>query len=346
MNIRPMTHEDMPKAAALWNACVSEDEVLYTGLSAEAFEDKFEHTDGCEPQNLLAAVEGETLLGFAHCVAPGSFTGAKPGAAYLTTILVDKAHRGQGVGKALLDAVEEAMRARGAETLSVSSLNPVNLNWRIPGTPGHDHNNMPGVDIECTGAGFLKHNGFANLVEEVAMYIDLSTYRAPADLNERREALRAQGIETGVYDASLHCGFDGMCDRVGSDYWRDVLRTEIAAWEGNRPNSDPRFFVDGVEPAGPRPLLTATHEGQIIGFTGPVDQQRSGRGWFTGICTDPLYGGRGIATVLFNLLMQAFVDEGAAFSTLFTGMNNPAKRIYERAGMRPARRFALMRKSL
>ena len=22
-----------------------------------------------------------------------------------------------------------------------------------------------------------------------------------------------------------------MCDRVGSDYWRDVLRTEIAAWE-------------------------------------------------------------------------------------------------------------------
>ena len=107
-------------------------------------------------------------------------------------------------------------------------------------------------------------------------------------------------------------------------------------------HADPRMWADGIQPKGPRTLLTAVHEGQIVGFTGPVDLQKSGRGWFTGICTDPTFERKGIATVLFNLLMQAFVQEGAAFSTLFTGLDNPARKVYERAGMRPVRQFNLM----
>ena len=133
-----------------------------------------------------------------------------------------------------------------------------------------------------------------------------------------------------------------MCDRVGSEYWRDALRTEIAAWKKNEPNQDPRFWPDGIRPAGPRTLLTAVHEGQIVGFTGPVDRQRSGRGWFTGICADPHFERKGIATVLFNLLMQAFIREGAAFTTLFTGADSHARKIYRRAGLRSVREFALM----
>ena len=84
-------------------------------------------------------------------------------------------------------------------------------------------------------------------------------------------------------------------------------------------------------------------DGHIIGFTGPVDRQQSGRGWFTGICVDPAYGGRGIGTVLFNLLMREFVDAGAAFSSLFTGTDNHAQKIYRRAGFEPRARWAVMR---
>ena len=50
--------------------------------------------------------------------------------------------------------------------------------------------------------------------------------------------------------------------------------------------------------------------------------------------------------MLFNLLMQAFAEEGAQFSTLFTGTENRAQRIYLRAGMRPVRQFTLMSLSL
>ena len=159
------------------------------------------------------------------------------------------------------------------------------------------------------------------------MYLDLKEYAEPPDLGELRQKLRAEGIQTGRYDSRLGYDYDRMCDGVKSEYWRGVLREELAR-------------------ANPRPILAATHREHIVGFTGPVDKQESGRGWFTGICTDPQYEKRGIATVLFNLLMQEFIAEGAAFSTLFTGDSNHAQRLYLRAGFRVVRRFALMRKAL
>ena len=71
-----------------------------------------------------------------------------------------------------------------------------------------------------------------------------------------------------------------------------------------------------------------------------------GRSWalparWTG-STDPLFERKGIATVLFNLLMREFVKEGAAFTTLFTGADSHARKVYRRAGLRPVREFALM----
>ena len=83
--------------------------------------------------------------------------------------------------------------------------------------------------------------------------------RTPSPLTDE---LRAEGIETGPYDPSLEYDFDQMCTNVGSEYWRDVLRTEIAAWKAGQPNADPRFWADGLPPRGPRMLLTAIHKWQ------------------------------------------------------------------------------------
>ncbi len=342
MICRGMKQEDLPEVIRIWNACVDAGEVLYYPLSEEYFTRKFIEGPRCEPENLLVAECENLVVGFLHGVAPGTFPASRPGCAYLTTVLVAASHRGQGIGRALLDSFRERMVSKGADTLYISSLNPVNLDWRIPGTPGHDHNNMPGADAGCAGYPFLERYGFSVRYQEVAMYMDLSGWTFSPKASAMRERLREEGIETGPYDAALDCGFDRMCDSVGSDYWRDVLRTEIAAWKAGKPNADPRMWADGIPPRGPRTLLTAVHNGQIVGFTGPVDLQKSGRGWFTGICTDASYEGRGIATVLFNLLMEAFVREGAAFSSLFTGLGNHARKVYERAGMRPVRQFNLM----
>lgn len=341
--IVPLEPADYAAAAALWNTIAAAGETLYRPIEANRFPFAGEGT------RAFAAKSEGRLIGWIHAAVKRSFLQgetAENTPAYLTIVLVDRAFRRRGVGRALLGALTDALRADGKKTLVCSGDNPVHLSWLVPGTPGHDHNNAPGVEESGSGYAFLMHEGFHDDFHEIAMYMAMKDYRWPEEMTRKQETLLARGIRTGRYDPSLGDEFDGMCDRVGSEYWRSVLRSELAAWKENRPNDNPELWPDGVKPEGPRTLLTATVNGHIVGFTGPVAKQKSGRGWFTGICTDPLYGGMGIASVLFNLLMSEFIAQGADFCTLFTGRDNPAQKIYLRAGLRIVARFAVMSVSL
>lgn len=327
MTIRPWNPSDLPQTIALWNGCVQQGEVLYRPLTAAYFQEKFLDQPGAV---LLSACEGDTLLGFAAgcrttAFLPGQTEANTPG--YLSVIMVAPQHRRQGIGSQLLTALEQHFAAMGKASMVVSSNCPINLDWVIPHTPGHEHNNMPGADEGCMGFPFLLSRGYAVAVREVAMYLNLADYTPSQEIEEKRRRLAEEGITAGVYDCARHASFDGMCDRVGSEYWRQVLQEETAK-------------------AHPRPILAAVHGTEMVGFTGPVDKQPNGRGWFTGICTDPLYEQRGIASVLFNDLMQAFITIGAAYSTLFTGTENHAQRLYLKTGFRPVRYFSIMKKSL
>ena len=340
--IRAMEKSDAAWASALMQRIFDAGEILYKPLSESDMQARL---FGEGRYGFVAEAEGGAPVGFAHASALTSFL---PGQThentplYLTLLLVDPAQRRKGAGTALVERLKQLTGELGKAKLMVSGNNPVHLEWFIPGANGHDHNNAPGVHEDGMGYPFLMGRGFADYHHEVAMYIDLSKYAWNPELDERVKALEEEGIFTGVWQMGMGEEFDGMCDRVGSEYWRNVLRQEIAAWHENRPNSDPEHWPDGRKPAGPRPILAAVKDGHIIGFTGPVDRQQSGRGWFTGICTDPDFGGKGIATVLFNRLMQQFVAEGAAFTSLFTGVENHAQKVYLRAGCKPAARWSIL----
>lgn len=349
MHIRPFEKTDVSQAVVIWNEASASGDTVFAPMTEDTFIHKFMENEHADPECFLTAVEEERLVGFAHGVMKHTFLAdenAENTPGYVTAVYVDKAFRKRGIGSALLKALEDVFAQAGKTAASISSNNPVNLSWLIPGTPGHDHNNAPGLDLDAMAYDFFAHRGYCEHYREVSMYVNLTNYPERPDIQAKKEKLANEGIYTGRYDVSWDCDFDGMCDRVGSEYWRAVLREEIAAHKENRACADARFYADGIAPKGPRPILTAVHEGKIVGFTGPVDLQKSGRGFFTGICTDPLYGGRGIAAVLFDMLMREFVAEGAAFSTLFTGETNHAQKIYLGAGMRPVRRFCIMHKPL
>ena len=338
--LRPLTREDIPAAAALFNQSIADNEMIFSPLNEAAFERRFFQPGA----HAFAAVdsEGNSLIGFIHGACKTAFLNKEnnentPG--YLSVVVVQKDKRRQGVGSALLAALEDAFRAAGKSKAVCNDSTPALMNWIIPGTPGHDHNNAPGVDQRCEGYPFLLHRGYEVAFTEVAMYLDLSQYAWNPALDEKIAALANEGIRVGRWEPGCGTEHDELCDHVGSEYWRHVLDTELEAWQKNEPNADPSLWPDGRRPAGPRPLLTATTGGHIVAYTGPVDLQTSGRGWFTGICCDPNYGGRGIASILFNLLMREFVAEGAKFSTLFTGETNFAQKIYSRAGFRIVARF-------
>ena len=330
MDICLFEKKDIPSVGALWNECVCNGDVLYRKFDAAYFAEKFLNQSYSEKELILVAVEKGEVVGFIAGCRKHEFLRNEteentPG--YLTTIMVKPAFRKTGIGSALLTALETRFRQAGKRYLDVSSLNPIDLDWIIPGTPGHEHNNMPGIDEQGSGYAFLLKRGYAPQVHEVAMYMDLSGYAPSPEVEEKRAALKASGITAGIYDPAENCAFDRMCDRVGSEYWRKVLRDELAC-------------------EAPRPILAARCDGEIVGFTGPVDLQSNGRGWFTGICTDPEFEKRGIATVLFNDLMCEFKKIGAQYSSLFTGTENHAQRLYLHTGFRPARYFAILRKEL
>ena len=342
MEIRALTHQDTPKAVALMQLLSSRGEILYKPVGEDDFNDRFFG----ECRWGFGAFEGDELIGFVHASAKTSFLNKENAAntpLYLTMILVHPDHRLKGVGTALITRVKELRRELGKPNITVTDMNPVRLTWLIPGANGHDHNNAPGVHEDGAGYPFLLKQGFEARMHEVAMYVDLSTYQWNPELDGIIEQLKAEGIFVGVWQPGMGEEYDGMCDRVGSEYWRNVLKQEIAAWHEDRPNSDPDLWVDGLKPEGPRPILVAMKDDHIIGFTGPVGRQQSGRGWFTGICVDPNFGGRSIGTVLFNMLMVEFKKVGAGFSSLFTGTENHAQKIYRRAGFEPRAQWAVMR---
>ena len=347
MRIRPYCPEDLGGVLSLWNMSVDAGEVVYRPLDKAYFTTKFLENPSYNPRYALVAVLDAQVVGYIHGIVktvflPGETHQSTPG--YVTVLFVSPTHRRTGIGAELLSALLSLFREDGKTSVAVASSNPINLDWCVPGTPGHDHNNAPGVDIDCPGFSFFQRHGFVERHREVAMYLNLSDYHWAESLTEIRARLASDGIYTGPYDASLGYDYNPMCDHVRSEYWRSAISTEIEAWRTGTPCTDLRFLPNGKIPAGPRELIVATHQKKIVGFTGPVDLQESGRGFFTGICTDSEYERRGIATVLFNLLMQAFVEEGATFSTLFTGDTSHAQKLYQRTGFRVVRRFALMRK--
>ena len=334
--IRLATDADVPAMLALWNQSVAAQEVVFASLTPQTFRNRLMQPESC----LLVAQAGQQLAGWLHAAVP------QGGEAYLTAIFVHQDVRRQGIGRQLMASLESRMCALGKQVLAVSGNNPVKTAWCVPGTPGHDHNNAPGVDEACAGYPFLQAVGMAQHFCEVAMYRNLAGYAWPSAMDDIHKQLANEGITVGLYDGKQTLAYEGMCDRVGSEYWRGVLRQELHAWQSGVPCEDATLWADGLRPQGPRPLLMAIHGDQIVGFTGPVDKQQSGRGWFTGICVDPLYGKRSIGALLFEMLLRQFVAQGATFSTLFTGSENHAQRIYLRAGFTPVRRFAVMVKPL
>ena len=349
MNIRQCVRADLPGIAAIWNASVSDHEVVYFPVDEEYLTKKFLRDPNYDPAYSFVAEAGGEIVGFISGICQKIFLNGEnekntPG--YLTCVFVRRDHRGKGVGSALLAALTDAFKQAGKTSIAINNNDPVNLSWIIPTSPGHDHNNAPGVDEDCPGYPFLKARGFSVTDREIALYLPLKEYRPWEGLDAARERLLGEGIYTGRFVPDHYPDYDRICDRVGSEYWRSVIACEMACYRENRPCTDPRYLPDGTVPSGPRPLLVAEHEGHIVGFTGPVDLQKSGRGWFTGIFTDPMYEKRGIASVLFHLLMREFIAEGAAFSSIFTGIENHAQKIYLRAGFRIVRTFSAMRKEI
>lgn len=225
----------------------------------------------------------------------------------------------------LLAALEDAFRQAGRTYSAVTFFNPIRLPWIIPGTPGHQHNNAPGIALDIPLHDRMLAAGYRETTRECAMYLDLADYRTPDWVNEKAERMASEGYRVARYDASRHVGLKEMTDALQNPMWSAEI---------------PAAGEAGMD------LLVGLKGNTCAGFTGPVYPEETGRGYFAGLGVAPQYEGHGLGTLLFYRLLEAEKKAGSQYMSLFTGEDNHARFIYLGAGFRIVRTFGVMLKEL
>lgn len=306
----------------------AEGEQLYKRLTRDEFENRFFAPEEGYEKVFLTSENGGAAAGIAAGVIK-----LGGNVSYVTLILVAREYRRMGLGTALISALEAALKTPLTEKIEFSFYNPQSLPWIVPGTPRHDHPGYPGVDMINTGYVFMKVAGYRDYAYQNSYYHRLENYKMPADIERIEKEAAKLGYAVTYYDKNRHYGAEECMDKIGSAGWKSTVLNNIAT-------------------EGAPPLLIAEHveadngTARMVGFTGPVYVQPSGRGYLAGIAVDPDHRGHGLGKLLFCKLCQALKDEGAEFMTLFTGETNKARNIYEAAGMKVVRCFSCMRKEI
>ncbi|MFA6889760.1 MAG: GNAT family N-acetyltransferase, partial [Bacilli bacterium] len=152
-------------------------------------------------------------------------------------------------------------------------------------------------------------------------------YDIPAKVKAKEIENEKNGYTITIYDGSKHHGFGELFDALKNPGWYEAVKNNLTKDH-------------------PAPMLIAQKEGTILGWTGPMFTQDSGRGYFAGIGVHPEAQGLGLGKSLFCHLCNESRKNNATFMSLFTGSDNPARNIYLYAGFKVRQSFAIMRKEL
>ncbi|MFV0241015.1 MAG: GNAT family N-acetyltransferase [Lacrimispora sphenoides] len=316
-----LSKENVGTAYELFEDAVRAKEVLFCPFESQNDFLKFFMEDQAEEVHKITILE-EHGWGFASgCFLSGESR------AYLSMIAVKKEMQRQGIGKAMLACLEDRLRTESrVSKIEIVFFNPMTFSWQIPGKKAADHPNAPGVDVGSNAYLFFKNCRYRDYAMQNSYYLDLDDYSEPDFAADIKERLEKEDITIEIYNSDRHYGMEEMIHKFQNPLWERDILGEAAKGENSRP------------------ILIAAHNGKVIGFTGPLDVEKSGRGYFCGIGVDPDYRGKRISTILFCRLCISLKEKGADFMSLFTGENNPARNIYEAAGFRIVRTWADMRK--
>lgn len=296
----------------------------YAPLTAEKFRRLLLEHPEFSPAYTFVLEDAEGICGFVNGCAGDHIADGSPVGYVSCLILAEKADTQENTAL-LLHALEDAFRKAGRTHSTVSYFNPIRLPWVIPGTEGHQHNNMPGVPVELPLYERMCTLGYEETDRECAMHFDLSGYTTPDWVEEKAAKMASRGYTVARYDPSLHQGLEEMVECLCNSMWS----AEIPA--AGRAGMD---------------LLVGLKGNVCAGFTGPVYPEETGRGYFAGVAVAPQYECNGLGTLLFYRLLQREKEVGARYMSLFTAVHNHARFIYLNAGFRIVRTFAVMRKGL
>jgi GNAT superfamily N-acetyltransferase len=242
---------------------------------------------------------------------------------WIEELFVLPEYRSCSCASELLDEAENILRNEyHAKRIDIVFHNPAHLPWIIPKSED-GHPCAPGIRSDSPAAHLLLHRGYKEWCAQISYYMPLAGYTLPEGYEEKLASLNASGVAITYYDSALHHGLAELFDAIKNPGWKKTVLAHLD-----------------------QPIVVAVDNGLVVGYTGPLSQVREGgglRGNFCGIGTHPDYRGRGIASLIFCEMCRHHSEHGATFMSLYTGENNPARRVYEYAGCRGVVRWSNLR---
>ena len=315
--IRAFDTADALALLSIWNSAGCR--FGYAHLTEAEFRALFLEHPSFSPELTFVLEESGRVCGFVNgCVGTGD-------RGYMTCLLLEGQQDSDANTAALVSRLEAALRGRGKTCAAVSFFNPIRLPWVIPGTENHQHNNLPGVPLDGLLYQRLLALGYAEKSRECGLYYDLAQHSTPDWVEKKAAEMAQRDYTVAQYDSRCHQGLDEMLESLGNPVWVEEITAAAKAGQD---------------------LLVGLKGNVCAGFTGPVYPEKTGRGYLSGVAVSPRYERNGLGTLLFYRLLQREKEVGSRYMSIFTGIHNPARRIYQEAGFQVVRTFAVMEKEL
>ncbi len=319
-----LTKENLNQMCDLWNEVMNEEKVFKPFTYSE-YEEKLLTNPDFSFDTVFGVFDKEELIAFCIGILRKQYADNPKVNGYVNTIIVKKEYRKQGIGSTLLNKLESLFKEKGKNGANANFFLPSCYEWYIPNTDKHNHPCAPGIRVNSNEYFFLLHRGYEAVGFEDAFHLDLCEYEISPSIQKVLDENAKDGITIEMYDPNKHYGLEEFYKDLNIYDFEKVIRANL-------------------ELENPYPFLVVSNNGKIVGWTGALWNEESGRGHFDGIAILDSVRGRGLGKALFSLLAYNSKLNGAKFMTFYTGLNNHARYIYMKAGFKIAQSFAIMRK--
>lgn len=326
MNYQKATINDIKKMCELWNEVVQE-EYFLKPMDYKEYSEKLLTNPDFDFESTFVVFEKGELIAFAIGYLRKKYLQNPDVAGIVNAIIVKKEYRRQGIGSTLLKKLEEYFKSNGRNKIAAAYFLPSCYSWYIPNTDNHDHPCAPGIRLNSNEYFFYLHRGYETYGYQDAFHLDLENYELSNDVKKILENNEKEGIKIELYDKNRHYGLE--------EFYRDL---NIYDFES--------VIRDNLSLEKPYPFLVVSKNNRIVGWTGAMWNEESGRGHFDGIAILEEVRGRGLGKALFSCLAYYNKINKAKFMTFYTGLNNHARYIYMVAGFKIVQSYASMQKKL
>ncbi len=323
MLVRNFNIEDLTSVVELWNKNTKN----YKPFTNDTFVNHVLKHPDFKNEGFFVLEHEKKVIGFALGLVREYEKNMENKPGYMPILLISEEYRRQGYAKLLLQSVEEYIKSVGKTKVQVGYRSTLNFPWYIPNTDKHDHAGAPGAFVNSDLYLFLINNEYVVVDHQDAFHLDLPKYEMPEKVVKKIESNEKDGYVIETYKEGYHYGLDEFYESINDEAFSRVIKYNLSL-------------------ANPNPFLVISEKGRVLGWTGAMYTEESGRAHFDGIAISPEVRGRGLGQALWCSLGKYSKEHGSKFMTFFTGRTNHARYIYLKSGFKIIQSFAIMEKEI